>query len=412
MIRTKKMESIKLPDADEALAMLNDMAAQNPLCRARQIDKPLVLYGAGDLGRMARLFCDTLHIPFRCVVDAQANRYTDHPDWQGVSVVKPADVPLSDRSNCLLAICIATACYTDIAESLAGQGWADIVPFYDITEAFTDRYPIHNGWFAGKLDAEDLREIGQALHTWADDASRAHHLQFIAWHLLRQDLVFPGAPVNTQNRYFIPEITNALQDDEVFLDGGAHHGEVTFRFAELVKNRFSKIYATEPDPANMQIFSDKLRQGTDPSWQFIEPLECALGKETGSAGFAGGFGYASQLSPQGSSVVRIHTIDDLALPVTFVKLHLEGWEYDALLGGLKTFQQRRPLIAVTTYHNRNGLWRACALLMKQLTGYVFLLRLHAWMGTGCVLYALPQERFRPLEPAISDRLDDTKKIRS
>lgn len=394
MNRRETVESSPLPDADEAIAILKKMAACKPACSARRVDKPLALYGAGDLGQMAQAYFNTLAIPFRCAVDAQADRYADHPAWRGVSVLKPGDVTEQHRRECLLAVCIATARYTDIAEALAGQGWSDIVPFYDITEAYVDRYPINNGWFAGQLTDEDLRETGAVLRTWTDDLSRAHHLQFIAWHLLREDLVFPQAPVNTQNRYFIPEIINALQEDEVFLDGGAHHGDVSFRFAKLAQNRFQKIYAVEPDPENVQIFSARLKDTPPTLSRSIDLRDVALGKETGNAPFAGGLGYASQFGLRGGRCVKVKTIDEMNLPATFIKLHLEGWEYDALLGALKTLHHNRPMLAVTTYHNRDGLWRAYSLLMKKLADYVFLLRLHAWMGTGCVFYAIPRERFK------------------
>jgi len=402
MTRKETTASLTLPDANEAHDLLREMASRSPAFRSRKVDKPLSLYGAGDMGQMAASYFKALNLPFRYVVDQQADRYRDHPAWKGISVLKPADVPESHRSECLLAVCIATACYTDIAAALAFQGWSDIVPFYDITEAYVGRYPIRNGWFAGKLDANDIQEIGAGLANWAYDTSRAHHLQFIAWHLLREDLFFPDAPVNTQNRYFIPEIMGALREDEVFLDGGAHHGEVTLRFSELMKDRFKKIYVVEPDPANMQLCSEIIKRRPEPFSRAIEMVEIALGKESGKVTFIGGLGYASQFDPNGRSVVTVETIDGLNLPATFLKLHLEGWEHDALLGGLKTLRQNRPLLAITTYHNRNGLWRVFSLLTKELTGYVFLLRLHAWMGTGCVVYAFPHERFKKAELDITD----------
>jgi hypothetical protein len=87
------------------------------------------------------------------------------------------------------------------------------------------------------------------------------------------------------------------------------------------------------------------------------------------------------------------SLDDLDIPVTFMKLHLEGWEYEALQGGMKLIKKYRPVIASTTYHKRNGLWQLPVLLMKELDDYLFLFRLHAWMGTGSVLYAIPRERY-------------------
>lgn len=33
-----------------------------------------------------------------------------------------------------------------------------------------------------------------------------------------------GAPVTGDDRFFIPDVLEALTDSEIFVDGGAHHG--------------------------------------------------------------------------------------------------------------------------------------------------------------------------------------------
>ena len=345
---------------------------------------------------MAKAYFNTLSIPFCYAVDAQADRYADHPAWQGVSVLKPADVPSKHRSRVSAGhLHRHVLLYGYRLHRLRLRSWSDIVPFYDVTQAYTDRYPIHNGWFAGELDSRDLQENrcpcfrgGRTTHPGRTIC------KFIAWHLLREDLVFPQAPVNTQNRYFIDEMTCALQDDEVFLDGGAHHGEVSFRFAQMTAGRFKRIYAIEPDPENLRIFSEKLREKPASLAGSIELMDIALGKQAGVAPFAGGLGYASQFSPNAPASLRVQTLDDLRLPATFIKLHLEGWEYEALAGGIKTLNQTRPMLVVTTYHNPNGLWRVYSLLMNKLSGYVFLLRLHAWNGNRMRILRHPAGAFQ------------------
>ena len=47
---------------------------------------------------------------------------------------------------------------------------------------------------------------------------------------------------------------------------------------------------------------------------------------------------------------------------------------------------------VTSYHNRQGLWHLPAQLMSCLDNYRYYFRLHGWLGTGGVIYALPKER--------------------
>jgi FkbM family methyltransferase len=381
---------LKLPNATDALRLFHNLIIEDVSCAARKVDKPLILYGAGSLGKMAKEFFGKLDIPFLYVVDANPDRHAGNNTWNGVSILKPEDVRQEDRAGCMLAICIATAPYTDIIAPLIQQGWKDIVPFYDIAEAYTDRYPLSNGWFTGIFNNEDLKGIEYALQRWGDDISRAHHLQFIAWHRLRKELLFDGAPITKDDRYFIPQILSSLQEDETFVDGGAHHGEVSLRFMDIVRHKFMKVYAIEPDKYNVEVLRTRLSGDNTSEFQKIEIIECALGRKAGRTPFSHGLDYVSQFSSMSGESVLVRALDELDIPATFVKLHLEGWEYDALIGAMHTLNKYRPLLAVTTYHNRNGLWKVPVFLMKNLPDYIFLLRNHSWMGTGCVVYAMPR----------------------
>lgn len=377
----------------DACRLLRDLAEQEEIYTPRKVNKPLILYGAGNLGEMAKAFFDRLGIPFLYVVDKNPDRYVGSIIWNGISILKPEDVPQEHRTECLLTICIATLSYTSISDPLIQQGWCDVVPFYDIAEAYKDRHPLGNGWFTGSLNGDDMEGIEYALKHWADDVSRAHYLQFIAWHRLRNELTFVNAPITTNDRFFIPQIVSSLDEYGVFVDGGAHHGEVSLRFMDMVHHKFTKLYAIEPDKHNIKVLHSTLYCENVSKSQNIQIIECALGKQAGSSLFFHGLDYASQFSSLARESVPVQTLDEMDIPATFIKFHLEGWEYDALLGSMHTMNKYRPLLTVTTYHHRDGLWRIPDLLMKNLQDYVFLLRLHSWMGTGCVLYAIPRERY-------------------
>ena len=73
-------------------------------------------------------------------------------------------------------------------------------------------------------------------------------------------------------------------------------------------------------------------------------------------------------------------------------MHLEGAELNALKGARNLIASHRPVIAVTTYHNSNGLWALPRWVMDEFPDYKFLMRLHGWCGTGAVLYGLPETK--------------------
>lgn len=222
------------PDAHAAITLLHEIAAQPVGASARPVDKPLALYGAGALGKLAKQYCDRLGIRVAFVIDTDAATRRLDPFWHAVALHTPEEVDPRDKADHLLAICVGKVPYTRLAAPLAESGWSDMVPFYTITAAYADRHPLGNGWFVGELAQDEVDGIAAVLRGYDDDASRAHHLQFLAWHRLHEEWVFDDAPVNTENRYFIDEVADALGTEESLLDLGAHHGGVCRAFLERV----------------------------------------------------------------------------------------------------------------------------------------------------------------------------------
>lgn len=381
------------PDIGSAKQILRQLAQTPIVCAPRKVEKPLVLYGAGNLGRMAKQYFEQIGIPIKYAVDSNPEPHRSDPFWAGVNIISPEDAPPRERAESLLAICVAMTQFSRLSAELGSLGWADRVPFYDIAEAYRDRHPLGNGWFSGKLGQADIENIELVLAGWQDDVSRAHHLQFIAWHALREDWLFDDAPVTIGDRYFIPEVVSLLRSDEIFCDLGAHHAEVILRFMQIMENRFKEIWAIEPDRENLSRLRTELQKLESRVAQKIHVLTCAVGAQEKGGNFFHGLGYASQLCDLGQHPIEVTTIDRQSLAPTFLKVHLEGGELDALKGGLQTLKRHRPLIAATTYHNRQGLWEVPKWLMENLVDYVFCLRLHSWCGTGAAIYGIPKERY-------------------
>lgn len=380
------------PNRDEARQLLHEIASKPPAFGPRKVNKPLVLYGAGSLGMMAKEFLNRVNIPFMYVVDANPERYAGGKTWAGISIIRSQETAQEHRATCMIAVCVCTVPFNSIAAQLAKEGWKDVVPFYDVAEAYQDQYPLSNGWFAGALTKQDMEGLEYALAQWDDDVSRAHHLQFLVWHYLRDEWSFDDATVTVNDRYFIPKVTSIMHDHEVLVDGGAHHGEVISRFMEIVKNRYAGIYAIEPDMESLVVLRGWLNGKLASGGLNIHLLECALGAVSKKGQFYHGLGYTSQFSKLGQEEVPVRALDDLSIPATFIKLHIEGWEPAAISGGMRTIVSNRPILTVTAYHKRNGLWELPTQIMTSLDDYNFLFRLHSYHGTGGVIYAIPKER--------------------
>ena len=375
------------PDRDQAPVLLAEIATVPCPFAPVAADRPLALYGAGNLGLLARDFLKSVGQDFALVVDRNAHRLSEDPGWHGAILQQPDELTEKAKRGTRLAVSLVTAPYVPIEQSLATLGFEDIVPFYDLAESFRHVHPLSNGWFAPALTAEDRENAGKVLALWDDDVSRAHHLQFLAWRRLREEWSFERAPLPDCERFFIPEVTGALGDDEVLLDAGAHHGSVAKAFARQTKDAYKEIIAIEPDPDNRARLVSAMNGNSR-----VNICDVTLAEAAGEATFHAGLGYASQLSKTGQMRVTTQPIDALGFAPTFVKLHLEGGELAALKGARQTLLANRPIVAATVYHNADGIWRTPLWLMDTLPDYRFLFRAHSWCGTGAVVYALPNER--------------------
>jgi FkbM family methyltransferase len=325
------------------------------------------------------------------VIDARADEIRDNDVWAGIDVRAPHDVPDKLKAEALIAVSIVTSPVTPILNELQDKGWRRAVPFYDVAESFRSTHPLSNGWFAGPLLAEDLTGIAEVLDAWDDDLSRSHHLMFLAWRLARQEWRFDGTVIDNSNRFFVPEVLAALAGDELFVDGGAHHGGVSQAFLGST-GAASRIVAFEPDGANADQYAAWVQSLSDDVKPRIELRREALDASARWRCFHSGLGFMSQFAQTGSTNILTKTLDAEGLESGFIKLHLEGGELDALRGGLACITQNRPVIATTVYHNEDGLWHTARWMRTNLDEYSLLMRNHSWCGTGAVIYAIPNER--------------------
>lgn len=352
----------------------------------RNIDKQVALYGAGSLGKLAKNFFDYLEIPFLYFVDKNSKLRNSDVDWNGVDIIKPEEVKEADKKKVLLIICIVTTQLIKLRDELKAMGWDDIAFFYDVCEAYSDRYPLKNGWFLNNPSEDEIDAIKKVFST-LDGVSRMHYLQFIAWRRLRIELLIEGIQLNLNNRFFIQEITDVLHENEVFVDCGAYFGYVTLKFVELTNGKYNKIYAIEADKDSFAVLENNLRNIPN-----CTTIKCALGDKNGEGNFYQGFGYASKLNKFGTDKVKIATLDSLNIPATFIKMHLEGGELSALAGAKTMIQKFRPILAITIYHDPNGAWKIPLCLMNYTQDYIYYMRLDSYGGTGAVFYAVPKER--------------------
>ena len=373
----------KLPSGADAISHflhLNDRAEGIPVV---ETNRPIVLYGAGNLGALARDHLELAGCPPILVIDRNADAYRFDAGWANYHLCTPERVPAGLKQDALLAVSISTSPFVPLLEALAADGWQKCVPFYDLAQVFHSKHPLNNGWVGKALTEADMALTQEVIETWADDRSRADHLRFAAWRLCREELYFAEASVDIHAKFFIPEVAPYLTPHARVVDGGAHHGSYIERLVETT-DAIGHIWAVEPDPSNLiRLRQSKMLRAA------VSVHDAVLSDKAESVPFHCGLGYASQISATGAVMRRTTTLDEMNLNPTVIKLHLEGHELAALKGAERTIQSHRPLVMATVYHNEDGLFRTADWMMSNLDGYRFLLRAHGWCGTGLIIYGLP-----------------------
>jgi FkbM family methyltransferase len=376
---------------ENSKAILEKVLSFKEVLQPRKVDKPVVLFGAGNLGKLAADLLAHVGVPVTAVVNDNPLEGEAQLFWQerGIKVFLPHEVPVEMKDNCLMLNSIVTAPVVPVLVRLRAQGWKDVAPFYDASQSFAvqGKHPLNNGWFARHFTEVEKDVVRAIFHWWGDDASRAHYLQFLAWRMGRVELFQEHWPVRLDNRFFIPEVAVKLGENEAFLDCGAHVGSVIKAFLWVTSGKYDSIHAFEPDGVNYQ----KLLE-TVSSLKRVTTSHLALASEDGSQSFATGFDYASKLTQHGNTRVSTTKLDWLGIKPTFVKLHTEGSELSIIKGGINIFRCYRPILALTVYHNDEGIWETPLYLMEKLSDYRFMFRSHSWAGTGAVIYCIPTER--------------------
>ena len=142
-----------------------------------------------------------------------------------------------------------------------------------------------------------------------------------------------------------------LDPGDVVVDCGACEG---FFVAKALEMGASKVFAVEPNPLMVQCLEKTFQQ--EIAQKRVVILPCALGALKGDVffDFDDQNPFSGKISQRGL-LIQQTTLDDLAVDlafhkVDFIKMDLEGFEAQALLGARQIILKFKPKLSITTYH--------------------------------------------------------------
>lgn len=144
------------------------------------------------------------------------------------------------------------------------------------------------------------------------------------------------------------------------LDIGAHIGLFS-TIAAKIAGQYGKIFAFEPAPATIPVLHQTIK--INELEKLIIPVNQAMGKEVGNTTF---FVSDDEADNSNSLIsykedrklngvqVEVNTIDNFVMTkklskINFIKIDVEGAEYDTLLGGQNVFKRYKPNIIVAIH---------------------------------------------------------------
>ncbi len=228
-------------------------------------------------------------------------------------------------------------------------------------------------------------EIMKSADLLEDDVSRME-----LWDLLSVFCV--NAPVwhetEPSEEYFNTPYLS-LGENEVFVDAGMYDGMTSRRFAKLCPT-YKYIYGIEANPQNM----DQIYRNLE-GYRDVHIKNNALCNSEMMLKFsAKGVGIeGARLLEKGEMEVKGIRGDSLNIAPTFIKLDVEGAEYDALMGFQHTIRKYRPKMAVSVYHSLEDHWRLIQTVKDICPDYCLYLKHHYGYEDlyGTILYAEVKE---------------------
>ncbi|MDR2709141.1 MAG: FkbM family methyltransferase [Elusimicrobiota bacterium] len=208
----------------------------------------------------------------------------------------------------------------------------------------------------------------------------------------------------TQYEYHQGNVNFDIREGDIIIDGGGCFGDTALEFANKAGEK-GKVFSFEFVGVNLEIFNKNLALNPELTRR-IEIVQKALWKNSNEELF---FSYDLQGDGSGAakcvpdkpqniessyaSKIETISIDDFVsqnnLPrVDFIKLDIEGAEYECLQGAKETIKKFKPRIAVCIYHKDEDFIRIPAYLKELVPEYKLYLNHHTDMIEETVLYAM------------------------
>ncbi len=206
----------------------------------------------------------------------------------------------------------------------------------------------------------------------------------------QKDILYIADWRNNNSQYFDLFVPH---EHETFVDCGCYDGSTAFRFAGWCAEggfTYDYIWSFEPDERSYEKCKQTLQFLANCS---LYPYGISDKNETVS--FMAN-GYENAKIVKGNSInqaqmrsVEVKCLDEFLRNerITFIKMDIEGAEYDALRGASSIIKEQKPRLAISIYHKADHIVLIPELLLTIRPDYKFYIRHYSLLANEIVLYA-------------------------
>lgn len=206
----------------------------------------------------------------------------------------------------------------------------------------------------------------------------------------QDQILFNFKPADKNDHQYF-EFPHLFRRGTAFVDGGCLNCRTSYRFAGWCGGEYSKIFAFEPDPVSASVCRENLSNQNIRDFCLIE---AGLSDHVGEVAFRTGLYNCSHIvngncREENVEILPVTTIDHTVgeEQIGFIKMDIEGAEFDALHGAKGVIVRDKPLLAISAYHRRGDMLAIMDYLRSLVPEYRFWLRHYSVGLADTVLYA-------------------------
>lgn len=342
--------------------------------------KKVILYGAGIDGLKVLAELGKYQIDVIAFFDIQADKIkiikdipVFMPDYNVVTANERTDIPI------ILTVKPFKPRNEAIIETLFELGYRNIINATDLFDFYSFT----------KKDLSELDRIESSINECAnlleDETSYKIFKGFITSHATKRYDTFTTPTRNT--KYFDSDFEEN-KGYQRYIDCGAFDGD-TLRDLHRLKGKIEKAALFESD---MTTFKQLLEMVGDNSQMYGNEMflyPCGVWSDTAKQKANNTMGLNSHISNDGDDIIQCVALDHVlkGFKPTFLKMDVEGAEYQALIGARNIITENKPDMVISLYHTLKDIWELPLLINSWGLGYKFYIRVYGNGGNATMLYA-------------------------